>query len=117
MATLYAVEDDVIGRVGSTLNKQVTVTDDGSALDLTSYDVRMSIEFDRISGQSQVDLTEGSGITIDNAAGGLFSWKLTETQTALVSTWYPYTIKIEDGSDNEYPIVEGRILLLPQITA
>jgi hypothetical protein len=116
--TLYAVNSEVSARIGDTISQEVTLTDAGSALDLTNYDVRMTFTFSTVSGQSNLALTEGSGITINaDPTTGKFVYKITDTQSALVAEGvYAFAVKVELAGD-EYTKVEGRIWMRPQLVA
>jgi hypothetical protein len=109
------VTDNFTARIGDTIAKEVTVTDGGAALDLTTYDVRATFRFGTVLGQSHLNLTEGSGITINaSPATGKFIYKITDVQSVVAAGDYTYAIKIEASGD-EYTIVAGTLTMLALI--
>ena len=101
---------------GATFSRQVTWTDStGTAINLTGYTV---------SGKVRKKYTDNTPLatftcTITNAAGGIFTFALTATQTAaLVSTGVQEGIyDIEASiSGTVYRILEGVVTISPEVT-
>ena len=85
----------------------------GSAVNLTGYSIASQV-WDSTRTIKSADAT----ISITNTTGGLFTWKLTDTQTAtLTSDEYKYDILVTDGSGNKEYWVEGTIYMSQGYTA
>ena len=83
------------------------------AINLSGYSL-VSQVWDSSRSAKAADAT----MTITNASGGLFSWKLTDTQTAtLTAGEYKYDILFTDGSGNKEFWVEGTIYMDEGYTA
>ena len=68
--------------------------------------------------ESRTSKAADATITVTNAAGGLFTWKATDTQTTtLTATEYKYDILLTDGSGNKEYWVEGTIYMSEGYTA
>ena len=86
---------------------------DSAAINLTGYSLASQV-WDSDRSSKAADAT----MTITNASGGLFSWKLTDTQTAtLTAGEYKYDILFTDGSGNKEFWVEGTIYMDEGYTA
>ena len=86
---------------------------DSAAINLTGYSLASQV-WDSGRSSKAADAT----MTITNASGGLFSWKLTDTQTApLTAGEYKYDILFTDGSGNKEFWVEGTIYMDEGYTA
>lgn len=102
---------------GSKYERTVSVQDDeGNARDLTGYSARLAIAKSYAVPTPVITLTVGSGITI-NAALGLVTFLLTDEQTdALTIRSGVYDLKIESVGGVEERILQGGVVLLPQVT-
>ena len=86
---------------------------DSAAINLSGYSLASQV-WDSDRSSKAADAT----MTITNASGGLFSWKLTDTQTAtLTAGEYKYDILFTDGSGNKEFWVEGTIYMDEGYTA
>jgi len=86
---------------------------DSAAINLSGYSLASQV-WDSGRSSKAADAT----MTITNASGGLFSWKLTDTQTAtLTAGEYKYDILFTDGSGNKEFWVEGTIYMDEGYTA
>jgi len=86
---------------------------DSAAINLSGYSLASQV-WDSSRSAKAADAT----MTITNASGGLFSWKLTDTQTAtLTAGEYKYDILFTDGSGNKEFWVEGTIYMDEGYTA
>tara|TARA_R100001082_G_scaffold101701_1_gene71366 strand:+ start:267 stop:608 length:342 start_codon:yes stop_codon:yes gene_type:complete len=84
-----------------------------SAVNLTGYTLTSQV-WDESRTTKAADAT----ITVTNAAGGLFTWKATDTQTTtLTAAEYKYDILLTDGSGNKEYWVEGTIYMSEGYTA
>ena len=86
---------------------------DSAAINLSGYSLASQV-WDSGRSSKAADAT----MTITNASGGLFSWKLTDTQTAtLTAGEYKYDILFTDGSGDKEFWVEGTIYMDEGYTA
>jgi len=84
-----------------------------AAINLTGYTLASQV-WDSGRTTKAADAT----MTITNAAGGLFTWKVTDTQTTtFTSEEYKYDILFTDGSGNKEFWVEGTIYMSEGYTA
>tara|TARA_B100000123_G_C25569522_1_gene357689 strand:- start:102 stop:443 length:342 start_codon:yes stop_codon:yes gene_type:complete len=82
-------------------------------VNLTGYTVSSQI-WDKARTNKAADVT----ITITNATGGAFSWKVTDTQTATFNLpSYEYDILLTNGSGDKEYWVEGTITMEEGYTA
>tara|TARA_Y100001963_G_C6427967_1_gene285697 strand:+ start:68 stop:379 length:312 start_codon:yes stop_codon:yes gene_type:complete len=85
----------------------------GSALNLTGYTLTSQV-WDAARTSKAADVT----ITVTNAAGGLFTWKVTDIQTAtFTKNEYKYDILLTNGSGDKEYWVEGTIEMNEGYTA
>lgn len=85
----------------------------GSALNLTDYDVTSQV-WDEERTSKAADVT----IVYTNRAGGVFTWKVTDVQTAtFTANEYKYDILLTDGSGDKQYWVEGTIFMSQGYTA
>ena len=84
-----------------------------AAIHLTGYTLTSQV-WDSGRTTKAADAT----MTITNAAGGLFTWKVTDTQTALLTAdEYKYDILFTNGSGDKEYWVEGTIYMSQGYTA
>jgi len=84
-----------------------------AAINLTGYTLASQV-WDSGRTTKAADAT----MTITNATGGLFTWKVTDTQTTtFTSEEYKYDILFTDGSGNKEFWVEGTIYMSEGYTA
>lgn len=107
-----AIVHNIQARAGDTITRRITVTDDGVAVDLTTYTIRATFGFD-----TPLTLSEGSGVTVVDAAAGIFDFLVTDAQSAQPSSRYDYGVKLEDSSGNEFTILLGTLELRPERVA
>lgn len=85
----------------------------GSALNLTGYTLASQV-WDKERTSKAAD----ASITVTNTTGGLFTWKVTDTQTAtFTANEYKYDILLTDGSGDKQYWVEGTIFMSQGYTA
>ena len=86
---------------------------DGSAVNLTGYTLTSQV-WDESRTSKAADAT----ITVTNTTGGLFTWKVTDTQTTtFTATEYKYDILLTNGSGDKEYWVEGTIYMSEGYTA
>ena len=79
------VDFDIQTYIGNTETVTVTWKDSsGSALNLTSYAIAFDCRDNSIDPVVSLGLTEGSGVTVTNAAGGIFTVTITAAQSSLL---------------------------------
>ena len=84
-----------------------------AAINLTGYSLASQV-WDSGRTSKAADAT----MTITNAAGGLFSWKLTDTQTTtFTDDEYKYDILFTNGSGDKEFWIEGTIYMSQGYTA
>ena len=92
----------------------VTLKDSGgSAVNLTGYSIASQV-WDKEREVKAADAT----CTITNAAGGAFTWKVTDTQTAdFYLDEYQYDVLLTNGSGLKEYWIEGTISMSQGYTA
>lgn len=104
---------------GARFQRTLTYKDDnGNAIDLTGYSVRMDIR-ERKDKTSPIihDVDAAGQITITDATGGEITIDIPDSDTAGFSFgvgWYD--VEIVDGSGNVTRLVQGRINLDREVT-
>ena len=98
---------------GATFSRQLTVKEDGSAMDLTGYSVASKF-------RSTHDSSTVVGIftcTITSASGGVISMAMTASTTADIEEGiYKYDLEITSGSGTVTRLLEGDITVNPEVT-
>src|SRR5690606_6051660 len=107
---------DIIVEQGATWSRTMTVADDGAPRDLNGYTIRMQARPRHSSEQVIVALTTGDGITISDAAGGVFVMQLTAAQTEALPrvNGYRYDLELEDGAGVVTRLLEGSFTVSPE---
>ena len=86
---------------------------DSAAINLTGYTLTSQV-WDSGRTTKAADAT----MTVTNASGGLFTWKVTDTQTTtFTSDEYKYDILFTNGSGDKEFWVEGTIFMSEGYTA
>ena len=103
---------------GATWTRTITVTDDGSARNLTGYDIRMHVRAGYGSAETLLELEIGDGITISDAPNGVFELLLTAAQTAALPaiSGARYDLELEDGAGVVTRLLEGAFTVSPEVT-
>tara|TARA_Y100001938_G_scaffold145662_2_gene222831 strand:+ start:1013 stop:1354 length:342 start_codon:yes stop_codon:yes gene_type:complete len=84
-----------------------------AAVNLTGYTLTSQV-WDESRTSKAADAT----ITVTNTTGGLFTWKVTDTQTTtFTATEYKYDILLTNGSGDKEYWVEGTIYMSEGYTA
>ena len=100
-------------RSDHSVNFEAKVQTTNAAINLTGYTLTSQV-WDSGRTTKAADAT----MTITNAAGGLFTWKVTDTQTALLTAdEYNYDILFTNGSGDKEYWVEGTIYMSQGYTA
>ncbi len=118
MADLYDIEMDQ----GASFDLEVQYTDPaGTAIDLTGYTARMQIR--RNIADVEPDTAPILALTSSPAAGltlttstGTVAIAITDEQTQELDGTYVYDLEIESGPGKVTRLIEGTILLKPEVT-
>ena len=79
------VSFDIETYIGNTETVTVTWKDAaGSSFNLSSYDISFSCRDNAREPVAALDLAEGSGVTVTNVSGGIFTVTLTAAQSSLL---------------------------------
>jgi hypothetical protein len=111
----YAVKDFRLVQ-GEGFSRAMTITSDGSAVNLTGYTITAEVRLTPTTGGSAAATFTTS---ITNAANGQFSISLTGTQTAALSDTggiYYYDLKLKPSGGEPRVYMTGRILVRARVT-
>jgi hypothetical protein len=102
---------------GSTFSRTLTWKVSGSAVNLTNYTARMQARTSHISGTAVLTLTTENGkITLGGAAGTI-TINLTATETAAITQQsLAYDLELVSAGGVVTRLVEGQIVLTPEVT-
>mgnify|MGYP001459342128 CR=1 FL=1 len=98
---------------GATFTRQLTVKDDGSAMNLTGYSVASKMRSTHDSSTVVGTFT----CTISNATGGVITMSMNNSTTAAIEEGiYVYDLEMTSGSGSVTRLMEGRITVNPEVT-
>ena len=98
---------------GATFSRQLTVKDDGSAMNLTGYSVASKMRSTHDSGTVAGTFT----CTISDATGGEITMQMTNSTTAAIEEgMYVYDIEITNSAGTVTRILEGTVTVNPEVT-
>lgn len=98
---------------GSTFSREITVQENGSAMNLTGYSSRMQMRSTHDSSTVGLSFTA----TVSSAAEGKVQLSATATQTAAIEEGiYVYDLEIESGSGTVTRLMEGKVTVTPEVT-
>lgn len=102
---------------GATFDVTVTVSKNGSVLDLTGYTAQLQARRWPEAAETLLDLSLGAGLTL-NAAQGKIRILLTKVQTAAQSGWSDavYDLFITAPGGEAVRVMDGRLALLKRVT-
>ena len=99
---------------GSTFSRQITVQENGTALNLTGYTARMQMRSTHDS--STIALTYTSTIA-SPASNGIVNLSATASQSAAIEEGiYVYDLEIESGTGVVTRLMEGKVTVTPEVT-
>ena len=119
-----AEQHDIEMDQGASFDLQVQYTDTaGTAIDLTGYTCRLQIrrnvaDHEEAAGLDPVlDLTSSpvAGLTLTPGTGTI-AIALTDEQTQALDGTYVYDLKMESGAGKVTRLIEGSILIKPEVT-
>jgi len=98
---------------GATFTRQLTVKENGSAMNLTGYSVASKM-------RSTHDTSTVAGTftcTISNASGGIITISMTSSTTANIEEgMYVYDLEITSSGGTVTRLMEGNITVNPEVT-
>ena len=98
---------------GATFNRQLTVKDDGSAMNLTGYSVASKMRSTHDSSTVVGTFT----CTISNATGGIITMSMTNSVTGAIEEGiYVYDLEMTSGSGVVTRLMEGTVTVNPEVT-
>ena len=98
---------------GATFNRQLTVKDDGSAMNLTGYSVASKMRSTHDSSTVVGTFT----CTISNASGGIITVSMPSSTTAAIEeAIYVYDLEITSGAGIVTRLLQGQITVNPEGT-
>ena len=98
---------------GATFSRQLTIKEDGSAMDLTGYSVASKFRSTHDSSTVVGTFT----CTITSASGGVIAMAMTASATADIEEgMYKYDLEITSGSGTVTRLIEGDITVNPEVT-
>ena len=102
---------------GATLERVITYTDpDGVIINLTSYTALMQVRSTAASATVILELSTGSGITINGAAGTLTLLVSAADMTALTPGSYVYDLEITSPGSVVTRLIEGKFAVKAEVT-
>jgi hypothetical protein len=106
---------------GASWDYTLTWQTGGTAVNLTGYDARMQVRETYDATLPVLSLTAGTGITLGGTAGTIVL-EATATQTAAIDATppgpqqYVYDLELVSGAGIVTRLVEGRLLVYPEVT-
>ena len=98
---------------GATFNRQLTVKDDGSVMNLTGYSVASKMRSTHDSSTVVGTFT----CTISNASGGIITVSMPSSTTAAIEeAIYVYDLEITSGAGIVTRLLQGQITVNPEVT-
>lgn len=100
---------------GSTFARTLTITKNGSVLNLTNYTALWQIRTSQQAVTALVELTQASGLTLGGTAGTI-TLLLSSTATGLLAfIWAVHELRLTDPDGNVLPRLRGNVRLTPYI--
>lgn len=101
---------------GSTFNKMLTYSIDGTPVNLTGYTARMQVREKYTSTSAQVTITtENSGIVLDAPMGEIQLNVSASATAALAAKEYVYDLELVNNGVVTR-IIEGKFIVTPEVT-
>ena len=98
---------------GATFSRQLTVKDDGSAMNLTGYSVASKMRSTHDSSTVVGTFT----CTISDATAGEITMQMTNSTTAAIEEGiYVYDLEITNSAGTVTRLMEGNITVNPEVT-
>lgn len=106
---------------GASWDYTLTWQTGGTPVNLTNYGARMQVRETHASSTAILSLVAGTGITLGGTAGTILL-QASATQTAAISATppgpqqYVYDLELVSPSSTVIRLVEGRVLVYPEVT-
>lgn len=113
---MAAVRRDLTIEQGSGWRWVVSVTAGNAAADLTGFAVRLQMRERVTSPEPFVDLSRGSGITVDDLAGEITVYLSDDETAALAVARGVYDLEIEPAGGDTVRLFEGKVKIRPEVT-
>jgi hypothetical protein len=102
---------------GATWKLAMTYTNStGDPIDLSNYTARMQARPSYESATKVLDLTNGTGITLGGTAGTIDLLVPAATTATIGAAQYVYDLEIASASDEVTRVIEGTLLVTPEVT-
>jgi hypothetical protein len=102
---------------GATWKLSMTYTNStGDPIDLSAYSARMQARPSYESATKVLDLANGTGITLGGTAGTIDLLVPATTTAAIGAAQYVYDLEISSASSEVTRVVEGTLLVTPEVT-
>jgi len=107
---------DITAYQGADFDRTFTITQGGTALNLTGYTSRMQVREAADSTAYLLSLTSGSGITLGGTAGTI-AVAITSTQSSAIAAGsYAYDLEIIAGSGSVTRLLQGGFTVSGNVT-
>jgi len=98
---------------GATFTRQLTVKDDGSAMNLTGYSVASKMR----STHDSSTVVGTFSCTISNATGGVITMSMSSSTTGAIEEGiYVYDLEMTSGGGIVTRLMEGTVTVNPEVT-
>lgn len=102
---------------GATWKLTMTYTNnEGAPVDLTNYTARMQARTSFEAGTAALSLTSNSGIALGGTAGTIDLLVPATTTAAIAAEQYVYDLEIESASNEVTRVVQGTLIVTPEVT-
>lgn len=88
----------------------------GDPIDLTDYTARMQARVSYEAGTAVLNLTNGTGIALGGTAGTIDLVVPATITAAIVADQYVYDLEIESDSSEVTRVVQGTLIVTPEVT-
>lgn len=102
---------------GATWKLAMTYTDaEGTPVDLSDYTARMQARTSYDAGTATLSLTNGTGIALGGTAGTIELLVPAATTAQIPAEQYVYDLEIESDSSEVTRVVQGTLIVTPEVT-
>jgi hypothetical protein len=102
---------------GATWKLSMTYTSgDGQPIDLTDYTARMQARISYDSADAVLDLENGTGINLGGTAGTIELLVPADVTEEIAAKQYVYDLEIESPSFEVSRVVQGTLVVTPEVT-
>lgn len=98
---------------GTTFSKEITVKQDGTAINLTGYGARSQMRSTHDSSSIALSFTA----SVSNASAGKITISATDSQTSAIEEGiYVYDVEMESSGGVVTRLIQGRVTVTPEVT-